>query len=44
MMNWCHKCGKFRDVERPICMCSECMEEWRAAYVARNIRHHDLAD
>jgi hypothetical protein len=35
MMHWCHECGEWRDVDRPIYMCSACIEEWGASYVER---------
>lgn len=35
-MNWCHVCGKLRDVGWPTYMCVNCTDEWAVAYAARN--------
>lgn len=33
--NWCHMCGKWREVTGPAYLCLVCIEKWSATYTAR---------
>ena len=34
-MNWCHMCGKWREVTEPAFFCLTCLENWSASYARR---------
>jgi hypothetical protein len=38
MMNWCHECGEWRDVDHPTYLCSACIEEWEESRNARRAK------
>lgn len=38
-MNWCHMCGKWREVRSPAYLCAVCIDEWSAAYADRRERN-----